>query len=1062
MKLGVKLTLAAGLLLLSAILLFEVVVSRRISADARERISAFRESETEAVRDDLRGYVDMAYRILSDSYEKSTQNDYIIKAYGVRLQFVLETVESIIRDKMDAVDKGLLTKEQAQQQVMDILRILRYDNGTGYVWINDMGKPYPKMIMHPTAPTLDGKVLDNPKFNCALGRNENLFAAFVDVCEKSGEGYVDYKWPKPTKDGLTAEQPKLSCVRLIPEWGWVIGSGVYVDDAKAQAVAQAVETIRNMRYDNGEGYFWINDMGNPYPTMVMHPTVPALENKVLDDQKFNCALGRDANLFSSFVEVCAKDGSGFVDYRWPKPTKDGLTENMPKDSYVRLFKPLDWVIGTGVYVDNIDAEVARQREAAEEQVASLNRSLLLLALVLILVGSVLIWWLVRWMVSRPVGMLAEVSRGLAAGDVQQDISYRSRDEIGALAESFRTMVHVQREKADAIQLLAMGDFSADVTPTSEKDVVGHALRRMLGILKDVILRTKSTCEAQKAGDVEARSSLDGLEGEYAALAGGVNAALDSIALPLVEGIEILNEYAQGDLSREMRELPGKQMMLTDGLRNVRSNIKKVIEAGDHMYQEQKAGDIEYYIDETVFKGVYRKLANGINEGVKLHVTNMLTILDLLNEYAQGDLSKEMPKLAGKQIVATERVNALRQNVLNLIADSELLAKAGVAGDLGTRADAKKHKGDFLKIVEGMNATLDAVVKPLHEAADVLQAAANNDLTRSVEGTYRGQLAALKENVNATMAKLNVALTQVAEAVEQVNSGGEQISDASQSLSQGATEQAASLEEITSSMAEIASQTKTNAENANQANSLADSVRRSAEKGSAQMAQMTEAMESINASSAQIAKIIKVIDDIAFQTNLLALNAAVEAARAGRHGKGFAVVADEVRNLAGRSAKAAKETAELIESSGAKTQAGMQVANATAESFKEIVDGIVKTNDLVGEIAAASSEQAQGVSQINIGLSQVDQVTQQNTANAEETASAAEELSSQATHLQGLVAKFRLRNQGPRALPPTRQAHAPAQPLPKAGKTVDTGWGATSKPTDQADIINLDDNEFGKY
>ena len=238
-----------------------------------------------------------------------------------------------------------------------------------------------------------------------------------------------------------------------------------------------------------------------------------------------------------------------------------------------------------------------------------------------------------------------------------------------------------------------------------------------------------------------------------------------------------------------------------------------------------------------------------------------------------------------------------------------------------------------------------------------------------------------------------------------------------------------------------------------------------------MSQMVESMESINASSAQIAKIIKVIDDIAFQTNLLALNAAVEAARAGRHGKGFAVVADEVRNLAGRSAKAAKETAELIESSGAKVSAGMQVATSTSESFKDIVEGIIKTNDLVGEIAAASSEQAQGVSQINIGLSQVDQVTQQNTANAEETASAAEELSSQAMHLQGLIARFKLRGQTQTkktVSSPTKNTSAKLPPkpaaksLPKAAKTPAKGWSEPAGTVDQKDIINLDDAEFGKY
>ncbi|MDD4737605.1 MAG: methyl-accepting chemotaxis protein, partial [Kiritimatiellae bacterium] len=568
---------------------------------------------------------------------------------------------------------------------------------------------------------------------------------------------------------------------------------------------------------------------------------------------------------------------------------------------------------------------------------------------------------------------------------------------------------------------------------------------------------------QKAGEMDARSDLDGLEGEFGLLAGGVNEALDSIVLPIQEGISILNEYADGNLVNEMRTLPGSQMLLTEGLRSIRANLQALISDADLLVQAGIEGRLSERADEHRHRGAYLEVISGVNRMMDIITHRLRTTGEVLEKIAHGEELVEITEeLKGDYNTNKQNINQCAR-VLNALQDQvNQLLRAGLEGRLNERAEEGAFEGCWGEIVQGMNSLMQSVTDPLTEMADVLQAAANNDLTRSVEGTYRGQLAELKENVNDTMAKLNDALTQVAEAVTQVNSGGEQISDASQSLSQGATEQAASLEEITSSMAEIASQTKTNAENANQANSLAGSVRKVAETGSSQMTQMVESMESINASSAQIAKIIKVIDDIAFQTNLLALNAAVEAARAGRHGKGFAVVADEVRNLAGRSAKAAKETAELIESSGAKTEAGMQVANATAESFTEIVDGIVKTNDLVGEIAAASSEQAQGVSQVNIGLSQVDQVTQQNTANAEETASAAEELSSQATHLQGLISKFKLRNQGARALPPTRQAKAPARSLPKAGKPVDTGWGATSKPAAQADIINLDDNEFGKY
>ncbi|MDR1053018.1 MAG: methyl-accepting chemotaxis protein, partial [Planctomycetaceae bacterium] len=202
----------------------------------------------------------------------------------------------------------------------------------------------------------------------------------------------------------------------------------------------------------------------------------------------------------------------------------------------------------------------------------------------------------------------------------------------------------------------------------------------------------------------------------------------------------------------------------------------------------------------------------------------------------------------------------------------------------------------------------------------------------------------------------------------------------------------------------------NAQSASEARDLAHSATKAAADGQEAMKQMNEAMVRITKNSNEIQRVIKVIDDIAFQTNLLALNAAVEAARAGAHGKGFAVVAEEVRNLAARSAKAAQETSELISTSGREIEKGGEVSGRTSDVLNSIVEQVKQTADLVGGIAIASNEQAQGVSQVTIGLQQIDAVTQQNTAAAEESASAANEMSSMAAKLQNLVAKFQLRTQ----------------------------------------------------
>ncbi len=408
-------------------------------AKSKREIAEFEAEELLKVKQNLKNFVDIVYENLVSSYRNSQNKEYLEDQYGYRLQNIIDLAESTINMRINQVQRGEISKADAQILAKNAINKMRYDSGTGYIWINDTGSPFPRMVMHPVAPDLNGQVLDNPKYNCALGENKNLFVAFVDVCRQNGEGFVDYLWPKPTVDGITEDQPKLSYVRLIEEWDWIIGTGIYVDDAIDNAMDQSIKNIKEMRYAEGVGYFWINDTGKPFPKMIMHPTVPVLDGQVLDDPSYNCALGEDKNLFVAFTEVCEKNGEGYVDYLWPKPTNDGLTEKQPKLSYVKLFEPWGWIIGTGVYIDDIDKSlVEKQVQEQKDLRSSIGISAVITGVLLFLA----IFLLARFLrfITRPISRIVDWSNGLAELDLVQRIDVKNKDEIGILGDNLNTAV----------------------------------------------------------------------------------------------------------------------------------------------------------------------------------------------------------------------------------------------------------------------------------------------------------------------------------------------------------------------------------------------------------------------------------------------------------------------------------------------------------------------------------------------------------------------------------------------------------------------------------------------
>lgn len=329
-----------------------------------------------------------------------------------------------------------------------------------------------------------------------------------------------------------------------------------------------------------------------------------------------------------------------------------------------------------------------------------------------------------------------------------------------------------------------------------------------------------------------------------------------------------------------------------------------------------------------------------------------------------------------------------------------------------------------------------IMTPLGKAQALANAMAEGRLDNNVDASAKDEFGVMLRALKSMETKFSQVVMSVRNNAESVNVAADEIVLGTDDLSRRTQEQASNIEETAASMDEITSTVRQNADNASEADKLVHEVSQQANAGGEIAGQAVKAMEGINASSRKIAGIVGLIDEIAFQTNLLALNASVEAARAGEQGRGFAVVANEVRNLAGRSADAAKDIKKLVEDSIGQVDTGSNLVNQAGKSLEGIVHGVKRVSVLMGEIATASREQAQGIDQVNTAVSQMDSVTQQNASLVEESSAAGRSLQSQAESLLNEVSFFRgaTAGQNQRALPATPK---PRESQPRATKSLPT-------------------------
>ena len=611
--------------------------------------------------------------------------------------------------------------------------------------------------------------------------------------------------------------------------------------------------------------------------------------------------------------------------------------------------------------------------------------------------------------------------------------------VSGVNDTITNIVNPLNVTGDYVDKIAKGVIPPTITTEykGQYNVIKNNLNAAVKMMNDLLAQTDIIIKAAADGELDKRADASMFVGGWNKLVSGVNDTITNIVNPLNVTADYVDKIAKGVIPPTITtEYKGQYNVIKNNLNAAVKMMNDLLAQTDVIIQAAANGELKKRADASLFVGGWNKLVSGVNDTIT-NIVNPLNVsadyveriskgdtppkitdvyngdfntiknnlnmaIDAINQQAlvaqgiaNGDLSVKVNIRSENDILA-KSLDMVLVNLKAVIADTNELIKSAAEGRLDKRADDAKHRGDYQKMIQGINQILDGIVFPVNETVEVLTLVEQGDLTRTVNGDYKGQLKDFKDTVNNTISKLSQTIAEVVSAADQLSNASGQISATSQTLSQASSEQAASVEETSASVEEMAASINQNADNAKVTDGMAGKAAKEAMEGGAAVKQTVVAMK-------DIANKIGIIDDIAYQTNMLALNAAIEAARAGDHGKGFAVVAAEVRKLAERSQVAAQEIGALAETS-------VTTAEKAGQLLDAIVPSIGKTSDLVQEIAAASKEQSSGVRQINTAMNQMSQITQQNASASEELAATAEEMTGQAGQLQNLMSFFKI-NEG---------------------------------------------------
>jgi methyl-accepting chemotaxis protein len=460
-----------------------------LKRDVTKEMASYKEILLKQTRQDLKDYVDIAYSTMDTLYK-----DY----YGHRLKNIIEAAEEgVLKSKQKQVDNEEITKVEAMKEAVEEIKSVKYDGGKGKIWISDITYPTPQIIMHPIIP--QDESIPDKKYNCVRGKN--IWAVALEIVTNSTtsdrDGFFYYPWNETKKDCSAPNVIKLTYVKLFPQWGWIIGTGILIDDVEEQLKKEIKIQIGAMKYDNNKGYFWLNDTNKSSPQYVMHPD-PVREDKPLENE-----LGKYKDAVQMFVKVCLENrpeeyGSGYHEYVTDKPTKEGgIKTDVSKVSYVRLYEPLGWIIGTGIYIDDIEEAAALKQREINQKVNYLLTDIIIATILIILFIAIMSYLVNRYFFPKAQSKITSMMvKKTIANEKKTDykqsctaISHASTVELNkivrkhvwlAMAVGLIPIPLFNFVSVTAVQISMLSDIASKFGVTSSSEKVKTLLTSLVG------------------------------------------------------------------------------------------------------------------------------------------------------------------------------------------------------------------------------------------------------------------------------------------------------------------------------------------------------------------------------------------------------------------------------------------------------------------------------------------------------------------------------------------------------------------------------------------------------